>query len=121
MISSIVIKTGTTNLSFTKLEIDLMSGKIIMRVANYGLNEELKELVENKHRLYLPCKITTDPDFDFAPTIATLYVPMFWDGEAIENYTQALLDELYLFKHTIPGYKTIKQIEQSFMLEMILL
>ena len=121
MISSIVVKTGTTDLSFTKLEIDIMSGKIIMRVATYGFNGELREQIENKHRLYLPCKIATDQDFDFVPTIATLYVPIFWDGEAIENYTQALLDELYLFKHQIPGYKTLKQIEQSFMLEMILL
>ena len=121
MISSIVVKTGTTKISFTKLELDLMTGKIIMRVANYDLNDEIKELVENKHRLYLPCKIKTDPDFDNVPVVATLYVPMFWDGEAIENYTQALLDELYLFKHVVPGYKTLQQIEQSFMLEMILL
>lgn len=120
MISSVVVKTGTTELSFTKLEIDLMSGKITMRIAKYEFNEELQEAVNNKHRMYLPCKITTDNDFE-VPIVASLYVPIFWDGEAIENYTQALLDELYLFKHTIQGYKTLKQIEQSFMLEMILL
>jgi hypothetical protein len=46
---------------------------------------------------------------------------VFWEDEAIENYTQALLDELYLYKHNLEGCKNLKQIEQSFGLEMLLL
>ena len=87
----------------------------------YELKDEMLRHIENKHHVYLPCKIRTDQDFDHLPLAATVCVPIFWDGEAIENYTQALLDEIFLFKQQLPGHKTLQQIEQSFMLEMIVL
>ena len=121
MISSIVLKKDRTNIDFTKIEVDLLSGKMAIYDASYELEEELLVHIEAKHRIYLPCKIKVDSDLDNAPLIATVCVPIFWDGDAIENYTQALLDEIYLFKHQLPGHKTLQQIEQSFMLEMIVL
>jgi hypothetical protein len=53
--------------------------------------------------------------------VAVFYVPVEWDGECIENYTQALMDELYLHNNKLSGYKTIEEIENSFVLEVILL
>ena len=121
MISSIVLRKDSTDVNFTRIEVDLLSGKMILHEANYELRGEALEHVKNKHRIYLPCKIKTEPEFNQVPLIATICVPMFWDMDVIENYTQALLDELYLFKHNIPGCKTLKEIEDSFMLEVILL
>ena len=121
MISSIVVKKAVTNICFTKLEIDLVTGKMLMRIASYSLEDELLEHIGNNHRVYLPCTISTDPDSEDEPIFATMYIPVFWDGEAMENYTQALVDEIYLYKHQIPGFKNLKQIEQSFMLEMVVL
>ena len=113
MISSIVVKKDIMSVSFTKLEIELHTGKMLMLTAEYEFDDDMKEHVEKKHRLYLPCKINDDN--------AIFYVPDFWDAEAIENYTQALLDELFLLKNKIEGYKDLEQIEKSFMLEIILL
>jgi hypothetical protein len=113
VISSIVIKKDTSSISFTKLEIELETGKMIMLTAEYEFNEDMKEHVEKKHRLFLPCSINE--------THAVFYVPDFWDGESIENYTQALLDELYLLRNNMEGCKTKEMIEKSFMLEIILL
>jgi hypothetical protein len=121
MISSIVVRKETNAIQFTKIEIDLVTGKVSTKEANYEINDELREHVLKKHRVYLPCKIIMDQDIANIPYGATLYVPSFWEDEAIENYTQALLDELHLFNYHIPGYKTIKQIEQTFGLEMLLL
>ena len=121
MISSIVLKKDSTDIEFTKIDVDLLSGKMAIYSASYELKGEMFSHIENKHRVYLPCKIKTDQDFNNAPLVATMCVPIFWDGDAIENYTQALLDDIYLFKHQIPGLKTLQQIEQSIMLEMIVL
>lgn len=113
MISSVVVKKDTMIVSFTKLEIELDTGKMLMLTAEYEFDEEMKKHVERKHRLFLPCSIDE--------ISAVFYVPDFWDAEAIENYTQALLDELYLLKNNVEGFKTKEQIEESFMLEIILL
>lgn len=121
MISSVVVKKDTKHISFTKIEIDIASGKMVTHLANYELIDELKDHVMNKHRVCLPCKIFDDPNVDGMPNKATLYVPVFWETEAIENYTQALLDELYLCINNLSGCKNIKQIEHSFLLETILL
>ena len=121
MISSLVVRRETTSIQFTKIEIDITTGKMTTKVASYEINDELREHIMKKHRVYLPCKITVDEDVSNEPFLATLYVPEFWEDESIENYTQALLDELHLYKYNINGCKTIKQIEQSFGLEMLLL
>ena len=121
MISSVVVKKEMQYISFIKIEMDLLTNNMNTKIANYELTDELKDHVLNKHRVYLPCKITTDPDIDYMPYMATLYVPYFWDTEMIENYAQALMDEIYLLKNGIKGYKQLKQIEQCFMLEVILL
>lgn len=118
MISSVVIKSNTISISFIKIEVDLTTGKMKTHMANYELNDELRKHVLDKHRVYLPCKIEKDSD---EPYGAVLYVPDFWDVESIENYTQALMDELFLIKHNIEGCKNLKQIEQTFMLEVIVL
>lgn len=112
MITSILMKTNPS-INFTKVELDLQSGKMLMKVAKYDLtSEELLIQVEKTHRVCLPCRITDEA--------ASFYVPLAWDSECIENYTQALLDELYLLNNNIEGHKTVKQIEASFMLEMVL-
>ena len=121
MISSVVLTKEMNTIHFTKIEIDIVSGKMTTHLANYEISDELREHVLNKHRVYLPCRITVDQDIPSLPYIATLFVPVFWEDEAIENYTQALLDELYLYNNNLPGRKTLKQIEQSFGLEMLLL
>lgn len=121
MISSIVVRKETLSINFTKIEVDIVSGKISTKLAMYEVNDDLREHVINKHRVYLPCKIELEPDIANIPYSAVLYVPVFWEVESIENYTQALLDELHLYRYNIPGCKTIKQIEQSFSLEMLLL
>ena len=119
MISSLVIKDKNLNIEFIKVEVDLASGKMKMFISEYEINGLEKEHVLNKHRVYLPCKINIDPS---APLVATLCVPLFWGDESIENYVQSLMDELFLFNNHIPGCKsTIKDIENSFMLEMILI
>ena len=119
MISSVIVKNDVTSIKFTKITIDLISGKMKTQEANYTVNDELREHVLNKHRVYLPCKINIDPS---APLVATLCVPIFWDDEAIENYVQAMMDELFLYNNHVPGCKlSITDIEKSFMLEMILL
>lgn len=113
MVSSIVIKS-TTNISFIKIEIDVKTGKMVMRRAIYNVSsEELLEEIKDNHRVLLPCKIVHP--------VATFYVPCEWDEEAIENYTQALVDELYLMDNNLPGCKNIEQIEKSFNLELVLL
>ena len=121
MISSVVVTKEMLTIHFTKIEIDLTTGKMKTHLATYEVNEELREHVLKKHRVYLPCKIIVDQDIEYVPYKATLYVPVFWEDEAIENYTQALLDELYLYKHKLEGCKNLNQIEQSFGLEMLLL
>lgn len=121
MISSVVVKKDINYISFIKIEIELSSGKMNTKIANYELTNELKEHALNKHRVYLPCKINTDQDISYVPYSATLYVPYFWETEMIENYAQALIDEIYLYTNGVEGSKTIKQIEQSFMLEVVLL
>jgi hypothetical protein len=113
VISSIVIKSDTKDINFIKVIIGLTNGSMDMKIATYEITEELKEHIENKHRVCLPCKVIDG--------IATMYVPFFWDDESIENYTQALLDELYLNKKGMNGHKSIEQIEESFKLEIILL
>jgi hypothetical protein len=121
MISSVVVKKDTTNLNFTKVEVDITTSKLVTHLASYEFVDELRTHIMDKHRICLPCRITTDPNCDFMPCIATLYVPVIWGAEAIENYTQALMDELYLLKNKLPGHKTIKQIEHNFMLEIVVL
>ena len=121
MISSVIVKNDVTLIKFTKITIDLISGKMKTQEANYTVNDELREHVLNKHRVYLPCKIEVDTDVSEVPYVATLYVPVFWDSEAISNYTQALMDELFLYRHNIEGFKQLKHIEQNFMLEVIVL
>lgn len=121
MISSVVVKKDISYISFIKIEIELATGKMNTKIANYELTDELKEHVSNKHRVYLPCKINTDQDISYVPYSATLYVPYFWETEMIENYAQALIDEIYLYNNGLVGNKSLKQIEQSFMLEVILL
>lgn len=121
MISSVVVTKETVAIHFTKIEIDIVTGKMKTHLANYEINGELRNHVLNKHRVYLPCRINVDQDIEYIPYGATLYVPVFWEDEAIENYTQALLDELYLYNNNLPGRKNLQQIEQSFGLEMLLL
>ena len=121
MMSSIILKKDSTDIVFTKIEVNILSGKTTVNDVEYELRGEILNHVENKHRIFLPCKIKTDKDFEMVAFTATLYVPVSWHAEIIENYTQALLDELYLYKHGITGCKSIKQIEQSFMLEIIVL
>lgn len=119
MISSLVMKDKNLNIEFIKVEVDLSTGKMRMFISEYEINGPEKEHVLNKHRVYLPCKINIDPS---APLVATLCVPIFWDDEAIENYVQAMMDELFLYNKRISGCKhSITDIEKSFMLEMILL
>ena len=121
MIASVVVKNDITSIKFTKITIDLLTGKMKTHEASYNVNDELREHILNKHRVYLPCKIEVDKDMTDVPHIATLYVPIFWDIESISNYTQALMDELFLYKHNINGCKQLKHIEQNFMLEVIVL
>ena len=121
MISSVVVTKEMISIHFTKIEIDIVTGKMKTHLATYEINEELREHVLKKHRVYLPCKIIVDQDIEYVPYKATLYVPVFWEDEAIENYIQALLDELYLYNNNLEGCKNLKQIEQSFGLEMLLL
>jgi hypothetical protein len=121
MISSVVVKKDTEYLNFIRIEINMNTGKMLYHIANYEFTGDLKEHAMEKHRIYLPCRITTDSEFETEPYVATIYIPEFWDNEAIENYTQALMDELYLFKHQLPGHKTLEQIESSFMLELLIL
>lgn len=122
MVSSVVVKKEMTHVSFIKIEIDFLSGgKMTTKIANYELSGELKEHIMNKPRVYLPCKIHTDQDMTNIPYSATLYVPYFWDSEMIANYAQALMDEIYIYKHQLKGCKNLRQIEQSFMLEVVIL
>ncbi len=121
MISSVVVTKEMKDIHFTKIEIDIVTGKMTTHLASYEISDDLREHVLNKHRVYLPCRITVDQDIQYIPYNATIYVPVFWEDEAIENYTQALLDELYLYNNKLPGCKNLKQIEQSFGLEMLLL
>lgn len=118
MMSSMVLKKDSTAVLFTKIEVDIISGKTTLYDIEYELKGDVRNHVENKHRIFLPCNITTDDELELS---ATLYVPTSWNGETIETYIQALLDELYLLKHGITGYKTRSQIEQSFMLEIIVI
>ena len=113
MVSSLVVKR-MNEVVFTKIEIELNTGKMVTKTAKYNLDsEQLMEHVNNNHRVILPCRIIDG--------IATFYVPTAWDDDAIENYTQALLDEMYLLTHELNGYKSIQEIEIGFRLEMILL
>lgn len=122
MISSVVLTKETSSIDFIKIELDVLTGKTTTHIANYKLDGDVKEHVMNKHRIYLPCKIKTDEDFNTIPYKVTLYVPDFWDVEAIGNYTQAILDELYLYNQNLPGCrKSLKEIEDVFMFELIVL
>ena len=121
MISSVVVTKDMNVIYFTKIEIDIVTGKMKTHLANFEITEDLREHVLNKHRVYLPCKITVDQDITYIPYGVVLYVPVFWEDESIENYTQAILDELYLYNNNLPGHKTLAQIEQSFGLELLLL
>lgn len=113
MMSSIIVKQST-NIKFVKVEINTVTGKMVLRRAEYNLTpEEIQLEIGMKHRLELPCKIVDD--------VAVFYVPIEWDEECIENYTQALMDELYLTKNKLTGFKTMEEIEKSFVLEVILL
>ena len=113
MISSLVVKR-MNEVVFTKIEIELSTGKMVTRTATYNLDsEQLMEHVKNNHRVVLPCRIVHG--------VASFYVPASWDDDAIENYTQAMLDEMYLFTNKLNGYKSIEEIEIGFRLEMILL
>lgn len=113
MISSIVVRSNTKDINFIKVIIGLNNGSMDMKIATYEMTDELKDHINNKHRVCLPCKIDE--------CMATMYVPFFWEDESIENYTQALLDEIYMNKHELNGHKSIEQIEESFKLEIILL
>ena len=121
MISSIVVRKDILSIEFMKIEVDIITGKLTTKLATYEINDDLREHVMKKHRVYLPCKITLDQEIINIPHHAVMYVPTFWEDGSIENYTQALLDELHLYKYNIPGCKNIKQIEQSFSLELLLL
>ena len=113
MISSLVVKR-MNEVVFTKIEIELGTGKMVTRTAKYNLDsDQLMEQVNNNHRVVLPCRIVDG--------VASFYVPASWDDEAIENYTQAMLDEMYLLTNKLNGYKSIQEIEIGFRLEMILL
>ena len=113
MISSVIIKQ-LTNIKFVKVEINTVTGKMVLRRAEYNLTpEEIHLEIGLKHRLELPCKIVDD--------VAVFYVPIEWDEECIENYTQALMDEIYLNKNKLNGFKTMEEIEKSFMLEVVML
>lgn len=113
MISSVIVKQ-LTSVKFVKVEINTVTGKMVLKRAEYNLTpEEIQLETGMKHRVVLPCRIVSD--------VAIFYVPIEWDEECIENYTQALMDELYLNKHTLNGYKTIEEIENSFVLEVVLL
>ena len=121
MISSIVVRKDILSIEFMKIEVDITTGKLTTKLATYEVTDDLREHVMKKHRVYLPCKITLDQEVSNIPHHAVMYVPTFWEDNSIENYTQALLDELHLYKYNIPGCKNIKQIEQSFSLELLLL
>lgn len=113
MMSSVILKK-ITNVSFVKVEINVKTCKLVLQEAFYNLTpEELMEELQGRHRVILPCKIIDD--------VASFYVPMTWDDDSIANYTQALLDELYLIDHEMQDCKTIEQIEQSFAMEIVLL
>lgn len=120
MISSVVVKKEMEYISFIKIEMNLLTNDMNTKIANYELTDELRNHVTEKHRVYLPCNINIAEDTDRLES-AILYVPYFWDTEMVENYTQALMDEIYLNRYKMQGCKTIKQIEQSFMLEVVLL
>lgn len=113
MISSVIVKQ-LTNVKFVKVEINTVTGKMVLRRAEYNLTpEEIQIELGMKHRVVFPCKIKDD--------VAVFYVPIEWDEECIENYTQALMDELYLNKNKLSGFKSIEEIEKSFVLEVVLL
>ena len=113
MISSVIVKQ-LTSVKFVKVEINTVTGKMVLRRAEYNLTpEEIQLELGAKHRLELPCKIVDN--------VAVFYVPIEWDEECIENYTQALMDELYLYKNKLSGYKELCEIEKSFMLEVVML
>ena len=57
VISSIVIKSDTKDINFIKVIIGLTNGSMDMKIATYEITEELKEHIENKHRVCLPCKV----------------------------------------------------------------
>lgn len=113
MITSVVVKSNMLDVSFIKVVVGLKTGEMSMKIATYEITDDLKQHIEESHRVCLPCKISED--------IANLYVPLFWEDDSIENYIQALMDEMYLVNHEIGGHKTIEQIEESFKLEIILL
>lgn len=112
MVASIVLKKST-KIGFLKIELNTRTGKLKMKAASYNMNSDEAKLFANKRRVVLPCMIVDD--------IATFYIPIEWDGDAMENYTQALMDELYLNKKKLEGCKTIEEIEKSFVLEVIIL
>lgn len=113
MVSSVIVKQ-LTNIKFVKVEINIITGKLVMKRAEYNLTpEELRKEIGMKHRVILPCRIVDN--------IVVFYVPVEWDEECIENYTQALMDEIYLNKNALPGFKSFEEIEKSFVLEVILL
>lgn len=113
MISSIIVKK-LTKIQLTKIEINIDTGKMMIKKAKYNMtSDDLVNQMNERHRVVLPCRIKDNG--------ASFYVPVEWDVEALENYTQALLDEMYLYKKKLPGYKTIEQIESSFILEIVLL
>ena len=113
MISSVIVKQ-ITSVKFVKVEINTVTGKMILKRAEYNLTpEEIQLEIGLKHRLLLPCKIVD--------SVAVFYVPNEWDEECIENYTQALMDEIYLHNNKMSGCKSIEEIENSFLLEVVLL
>ena len=113
MISSVIVKQ-LTSVKFVKVEINTVTGKMVLKRAEYNVTpEDIQLELGMKHRLILPCRIVDN--------VAIFYVPVEWDSECIENYTQALMDELYLHKNTLNVYKSIEEIENSFVLEVILL
>lgn len=121
MISSMILKKDSSEIVFNKIELDVVSKQIKIQEVKYELKGEMLKHVENKHRIFLPCKIKTDEDLELRALSATLYVPITWNDESIENYIQALSDELFLYQHNITGCKYIKKIENDFMLEIIVL
>ena len=121
MISSMILKKESSEIAFNKIELDVITKQITISEVRYELKGEMLNHVENKHRIFLPCKIKTDRDMEYVPLSATLYAPITWNNESIENYIQALSDELFLYQHNITGCKYIKQIENAFMLEIIVL
>lgn len=97
---------------FIRVEILMKEGKTKYYNSQLQLDEESLKIVNETHRIYLPCKIIEDE-------MCILNVPEFWNCESIENYIQAFLDEIMLQKKGFENSKTEEELIRQFSLEIL--